>query len=93
MSKFLRIDANAYQYDVDILPEVPPALNRKVFKYFENIESEGILGGIKPVYDGIQHFCKFIKLIFLNFLIFIMRIMLLFLFIISLKFFFRKDNF
>ncbi|KAG9307330.1 hypothetical protein G9A89_017158 [Geosiphon pyriformis] len=45
-------DSNAYQYDIDISPEVPPALNRKVFKFFQESERGGILGGVKPVYDG-----------------------------------------
>ena len=44
-------DANIHHYDVTITPEVPPALNRKIYKHFEEINSEA-LGKIKPVYDG-----------------------------------------
>ena len=44
-------DANIHQCNVTITPEVPPALNRKIYKYFEEINSEA-LGKIKPVYDG-----------------------------------------
>ncbi|CAJ0642584.1 11300_t:CDS:10 [Entrophospora sp. SA101] len=42
-------DFNVYQYDVNISPEVPPGLNRRVFKHLESL---GTLGGVKPVYDG-----------------------------------------
>ena len=44
-------DANIHHYDVTITPEVPPALNRKIYKHFEEVNSEA-LGKIKPVYDG-----------------------------------------
>ncbi len=48
-----------YHYDIEISPEVVPPLSRKVFELFVNVERGGILGGIKPVYDGIYLF--FIK--------------------------------
>ncbi|CAB4483319.1 unnamed protein product [Rhizophagus irregularis] len=45
-------DANIHHYDIDISPEVPPAMNRKIYKHFEALHSEKDLGKIKPVYDG-----------------------------------------
>ncbi|PKK79735.1 Piwi-domain-containing protein [Rhizophagus irregularis] len=45
-------DANIHFYDIDISPEVPPAMNRKIYKHFEALHSEKDLGKIKPVYDG-----------------------------------------
>ncbi|CAG8604696.1 6986_t:CDS:2 [Funneliformis mosseae] len=49
-------DANVYHYDADISPTVPSSLNRRIFEHFVKSESGGILGGIKPVYDGIYLF-------------------------------------
>ncbi|RIA87407.1 Piwi domain-containing protein [Glomus cerebriforme] len=40
------------QYDVTISPEVPPALNRRVFNRFSESYRGSALGGVKPVYDG-----------------------------------------
>jgi hypothetical protein len=45
-------DADIHHYDIDISPEVPPAMNRKIYKHFEALHSESDLGKIKPVYDG-----------------------------------------
>ncbi|CAI2175449.1 1381_t:CDS:10 [Funneliformis geosporum] len=45
-------NATVYHYDADISPTVPASLNRKIFAHFVKVESGGILGGIKPVYDG-----------------------------------------
>ena len=43
-------DTNIHHYDVTITPEVPPALNRRIYMHFEETNSEA-LGRIKPVYD------------------------------------------
>ncbi|CAG8668612.1 21019_t:CDS:2 [Gigaspora margarita] len=45
-------EANIHHYDVTITPDVPPALNRKVFKRFEELERNGGLGDVKPIFDG-----------------------------------------
>ena len=45
-------DSDIHHYDISIIPEVPPALNRKIFKHFEEHHSESDLGKVKPVYDG-----------------------------------------
>jgi hypothetical protein len=45
-------DANIHHYDITISPDVPPALNRKIYKKFEEIHSERDLGRTRPVYDG-----------------------------------------
>src|SRR4051794_35183985 len=44
-------EANINHYDIDISPEVPPAMNRKIYKHFEAHHSTD-LGQVKPVYDG-----------------------------------------
>ncbi|CAG8654357.1 5692_t:CDS:10, partial [Ambispora leptoticha] len=43
---------NIIHYDVTISPEVPPALNRKVFEEFEKENRGGALAGIRPIFDG-----------------------------------------
>ncbi|CAG8442443.1 2214_t:CDS:2 [Diversispora eburnea] len=43
--------SNIYHYDVTITPEVPPGLNRKIYKHFETLNA-GALNNIKPVFDG-----------------------------------------
>src|SRR2546423_6263312 len=45
-------DTNIYHYNVTIIPEVPPILNRRIFQRFEELHSRSDLGRIKPVYDG-----------------------------------------
>src|SRR3954454_3215391 len=45
-------DANVHHYDITITPDVPPALNRRIYQQFEHMNSKGQLGGIRPVYDG-----------------------------------------
>jgi hypothetical protein len=47
---------NIIHYDVTITPDVPPALNRKIFEEFEKINREGPLDGIRPVFDGTLSF-------------------------------------
>ena len=44
--------ANIARYDVRIIPEVPPKLNRIVFARFVETYQAGYLGGVKPVFDG-----------------------------------------
>ncbi|RGB28543.1 Piwi domain-containing protein [Rhizophagus diaphanus] len=55
-SNFFEVHAlptqNIIHYDVTITPDVPPALNRKIFGEFERISREGPLNGIRPVFDG-----------------------------------------
>jgi len=43
-----------HQYQVDIIPDVLPALNREVFKDWQANESKkgGCLYGLTPVFDG-----------------------------------------
>jgi eukaryotic translation initiation factor 2C len=41
-----------YHYNINIIPEVPPAVNRKICKRLEDIHSKSGLGRIKFVYDG-----------------------------------------
>ncbi|KAI8575439.1 hypothetical protein K450DRAFT_215715 [Umbelopsis ramanniana AG] len=43
---------NIHHYDVTITPDVPPVINRKIWKTFEDQDGQGSLKGIKPVYDG-----------------------------------------
>ncbi|KAG0956894.1 hypothetical protein G6F60_001859 [Rhizopus arrhizus] len=44
---------NVHHYDVTIdPPSAPLAVNRKVWKSFEDLDGQGILKGIKTVYDG-----------------------------------------
>jgi hypothetical protein len=44
---------NVHHYDVTIdPPSAPPAVYRKVWKCFEDSDGQGILKGIKTVYDG-----------------------------------------
>ncbi|CAG8594399.1 4778_t:CDS:10 [Diversispora eburnea] len=45
-------DANILHFDVTITPDVPPALNRKVFATFEEKFRATALGGIRTVFDG-----------------------------------------
>ncbi|CAJ0627017.1 5591_t:CDS:10 [Entrophospora sp. SA101] len=45
-------EANIHHYDVTITPDVPPALNRRVFQTFEEMQRGASLGGVKPVFDG-----------------------------------------
>src|SRR5438045_2671674 len=45
-------DQNVIHYDITITPDVPPALNRRIYQQFEHMNSKGQLGGIRPVYDG-----------------------------------------
>ncbi|RUS16005.1 Piwi domain-containing protein [Endogone sp. FLAS-F59071] len=42
---------NVIHYDVTIEPDMPPTMNRKVWKHFEDT-FDTALGGIRPVYDG-----------------------------------------
>jgi hypothetical protein len=42
-------DGYVYHYDIDISPEVPPLLNRRVFQALSN---SNVLGGVRGVYDG-----------------------------------------
>ncbi|KAG1144877.1 hypothetical protein G6F37_004077 [Rhizopus arrhizus] len=45
--------SNVHHYDVTIdPPSAPPAVYRKVWKCFEDSDGQGILKGIKTVYDG-----------------------------------------
>jgi N-terminal domain of argonaute len=41
-----------HHYDVTITPDVPPVINRKIWKTFEDQDGQGSLKGIRPVYDG-----------------------------------------
>lgn len=43
---------NIHHYDITITPDVPPVINRKIWKTFEDQDGQGSLNGIKPVYDG-----------------------------------------
>ena len=44
---------NIYHYDVTIdPPSAPPALYRKVWKAFEDQDGQGVLQGVKAVFDG-----------------------------------------
>ncbi|CAI2168374.1 8249_t:CDS:2 [Funneliformis geosporum] len=43
-------EANIHHYDIAITPEVPPSLNRKIYKQFEFINCKN--NNILPVYDG-----------------------------------------
>ncbi|KAL0090285.1 hypothetical protein J3Q64DRAFT_1636718 [Phycomyces blakesleeanus] len=44
---------NIHHYDVTIDPAgTPPAVYRKVWKCFEDLDGQGILKGIKTIYDG-----------------------------------------
>ncbi|CAG8640857.1 6105_t:CDS:10, partial [Ambispora gerdemannii] len=45
-------DVNVTHYDVTITPDVPPAINKRVYKLFEDLQRSQGLGGIKPVFDG-----------------------------------------
>ncbi|CAG8452684.1 14080_t:CDS:1, partial [Acaulospora morrowiae] len=49
VTSFLR--NNVHHYDVTITPEVPPKLNRKIFKKFEE-DNADTLNNIRPVFDG-----------------------------------------
>ncbi|KAG1056249.1 hypothetical protein G6F43_001845 [Rhizopus delemar] len=47
------ITSNVFHYDVTIdPPSAPPAVYRKVWKAFEDSNGQGILVGIKTIYDG-----------------------------------------
>lgn len=43
---------NVFHYDITITPDLPPSMNRKVWKCFEDQFLDTVLGGIRPVYDG-----------------------------------------
>ncbi|KAI7870721.1 Piwi domain-containing protein [Spinellus fusiger] len=44
---------NIHHYDVTIDPaDSPPALCRKIWKTFEDMDGQGVLKGIKTIYDG-----------------------------------------
>jgi len=44
---------NIHHYDVTIdPPSAPPAIYRKVWKTFEDLDGQGVLKGIRTVYDG-----------------------------------------
>jgi hypothetical protein len=46
-------NGNIHHYDVTLdPPSTPPAVQRKVWKTFEDTDGQGILKGIKTVYDG-----------------------------------------
>ncbi|RHZ87940.1 hypothetical protein Glove_28g30 [Diversispora epigaea] len=45
-------DANILHFDVTITPDVPPALNRKIFQTFEEKYRGTALGGVRTVFDG-----------------------------------------
>ncbi|KAJ3051715.1 hypothetical protein HK097_007259, partial [Rhizophlyctis rosea] len=45
--------ANIHHYDIQILPDVPPAKNRKIYQLWEDDALlSGVLGGVRPVFDG-----------------------------------------
>ncbi|KAJ3322581.1 Eukaryotic translation initiation factor 2C [Boothiomyces sp. JEL0866] len=45
--------SQVHHYSVSIIPDVPPAKNRKIFQLWETASNEmGILDGVKPVFDG-----------------------------------------
>ncbi|EIE85427.1 hypothetical protein G6F46_009276 [Rhizopus delemar] len=47
------ITSNVFHYDVTIdPPSAPPAVYRKIWKAFEDSNGQGILVGIKTIYDG-----------------------------------------
>ncbi|OZJ02549.1 hypothetical protein BZG36_04505 [Bifiguratus adelaidae] len=41
-----------YHYDLNIEPDVPPIINRKVWKHFEELNLSGALEGIRSIYEG-----------------------------------------
>ncbi|KAF0528624.1 Piwi-domain-containing protein [Gigaspora margarita] len=45
-------DGNIMHYDATITPDVPPALNRRIFQELERIYGATALAGARPVYDG-----------------------------------------
>ena len=45
-------DANVHHYDVTITPDVPPKLNRLVYRTMVERYTQSHLGGSLPVYDG-----------------------------------------
>ena len=57
-ANFFEINAlptnNIHHYDISMGDDkAPPAVNRKVWKKFEDTEGQGILkGGIRTIYDG-----------------------------------------
>ncbi|RIB17777.1 hypothetical protein C2G38_1401667 [Gigaspora rosea] len=46
-------DGNIMHYDATITPDVPPALNRRIFQELERIYGATALAGARPVYDGL----------------------------------------
>jgi eukaryotic translation initiation factor 2C len=55
-ANFFQVDAlpnaNIHHYDVVISPDVPPALNRRVYQQFEEENRTTALNGVRPVFDG-----------------------------------------
>jgi hypothetical protein len=45
-------EGNIHHYDITITPDVPPVINRKIWKTFEDQDGQGALNKIRPVYDG-----------------------------------------
>jgi len=45
-------ETNIHHYDINITPEVPPKLNRRIFQELENLNSKDKFKGILPIYDG-----------------------------------------
>jgi hypothetical protein len=43
---------NIHHYDITITPDVPPVINRKIWKTFEEQDGQGSLNGIKPVFSS-----------------------------------------
>ncbi|KAG0353510.1 hypothetical protein BGZ54_002214, partial [Gamsiella multidivaricata] len=45
-------DVNVHHYDVTITPDVPPPVNRRIFKQLIDVHGHTDLGGSRPVFDG-----------------------------------------
>jgi hypothetical protein len=45
-------EANIHHYDINITPEVPPKLNRKIYQELEYLNKNDKFNGILPIYDG-----------------------------------------
>jgi eukaryotic translation initiation factor 2C len=53
-------NGNIHHYDVTLdPPSTPPAVQRKVWKTFEDTDGQGILQGITTVYDGCKNVLSF----------------------------------
>jgi eukaryotic translation initiation factor 2C len=63
LGRAIRVHANFFEvtslptvdivhYDVTVTPDVPPALNRRVYQMFEDEQHAIALGGAKAVFDG-----------------------------------------